>query len=89
MTFTFVLRALAAGAVALASAAALADDTIKVGLVAPFSGPFADYGKQMQAGINAYMKKNGDHVAGKKVEIIVRDTTGPDTCGSVIEKRAM
>jgi len=77
MSFTSTLRALTAGALVLASAAAFADDTIKVGLVAPFSGPFADYGKQMQAGINAYMKKNGDHVAGKKVEVIVRDTTGP------------
>ncbi len=77
MTRTFALRILIAGALGIASAGVLADDTIKVGLVAPFSGPFADYGKQMQAGINAYMKKNGDHVAGKKVEIIVRDTTGP------------
>jgi branched-chain amino acid transport system substrate-binding protein len=62
---------------ALASIQAVAQETIKVGLVAPFSGPFADYGKQMQNGINAYMKKYGDHVAGKKVEIVVRDTTGP------------
>ena len=77
MTLKFALRVLAAGALTVASAGVLAEDTIKVGLVAPFSGPFADYGKQMQAGINAYMKKNGDHVAGKKVEIIVRDTTGP------------
>jgi branched-chain amino acid transport system substrate-binding protein len=77
MTFRFALRTLAAAALVLANTAAIAEDTIKVGLVAPFSGPFADYGKQMQAGINAYMKKNGDHVAGKKVEIIVRDTTGP------------
>jgi branched-chain amino acid transport system substrate-binding protein len=77
MSFTSTLRALTAGALVLASATTFADDTIKVGLVAPFSGPFADYGKQMQAGINAYMKKNGDHVAGKKVEVIVRDTTGP------------
>ena len=77
MTRTFALRILIAGALGIASAGVLAEDTIKVGLVAPFSGPFADYGKQMQAGINAYMKKNGDHVAGKKVEIIVRDTTGP------------
>lgn len=77
MSFTFTLRALAAVAIVFTSASTFADETIKVGLVAPFSGPFADYGKQMQAGINAYMKKNGDHVAGKKVEVIVRDTTGP------------
>jgi len=77
MTYQLTLRAFAAAALVLVSANTLAEDTIKVGLVAPFSGPFADYGKQMQAGINAYMKKNGDHVAGKKIEIIVRDTTGP------------
>lgn len=78
MTFNNAARAIVAGALAFAFGTALADDgTIKIGLVAPFSGPFADYGKQMQAGIKAYMKKNGDTVAGKKIEIVVRDTTGP------------
>jgi branched-chain amino acid transport system substrate-binding protein len=57
--------------------AAHAEDTIKIGLVAPFSGPFADYGKQMEGGMKAFMKLNGDHVAGKKIEIIVKDDTGP------------
>ncbi len=42
-----------------------------------FSGPFADYGKEIEAGIKAFMKLHGDKVAGRKVEIIVRDTTGP------------
>src|SRR5215469_1145695 len=66
---------------ALLSAAPLAtegaQETIKVGLVAEFSGPFARYGTQMHNGIKAYMKQHGDTVAGKKVEIILRDTTGP------------
>lgn len=57
--------------------AARAQDTIKIGMIAPFSGPLADYGRRMQNGINAYMKVNGDTVAGKKIELIVRDTTGP------------
>ncbi|MGK5077276.1 ABC transporter substrate-binding protein [Janthinobacterium sp. HLX7-2] len=56
---------------------AQAQDTIKVGLIAPFSGPFADYGKQMEGGIKAYMAQHGSTVAGKKVEIIMKDTTGP------------
>ena len=56
---------------------AAAQETIKIGLVAPFSGPFADYGKQMEGGMKAYMKQHGDTVAGKKIEIIVKDTTGP------------
>jgi branched-chain amino acid transport system substrate-binding protein len=52
--------------------------TVKVGLISEFSGPFADYGKQMENGIKAYMEQNGDTVAGKKIEIITRDTTGPN-----------
>jgi branched-chain amino acid transport system substrate-binding protein len=66
-----------AGIAGLTSSAALAEETIKIGLIAPFSGPFADYGKQMEGGIKAYMKQHGDKVAGKKVEIIIKDTTGP------------
>ena len=66
-----------AGAALLAAADASAQDTIKIGLVAEFSGPFADYGKEIQNGINAWMKQHGDTVAGKKIEIITRDTTGP------------
>jgi branched-chain amino acid transport system substrate-binding protein len=51
--------------------------TIKIGMIAPFSGPFADSGQQLMGGIKAYIKQNGDTVAGKKVEILTRDTTGP------------
>ncbi|MGO4475044.1 ABC transporter substrate-binding protein [Massilia sp. 2TAF26] len=69
---------LAAGALSLTMLAqAAGEDTIKVGLIAPFSGPFADYGKQMEGGIKAYMAQHGSTVAGKKIEVIVKDTTGP------------
>src|SRR5690606_1446023 len=61
------------------AAQAANNDTIKVGLVAPFSGPFAQYGTQMYAGIQAYMLMNGDEVAGKKIELIRRDTAGAGT----------
>ncbi|MFZ6649740.1 ABC transporter substrate-binding protein [Undibacterium sp. TJN25] len=61
----------------LSAFAAHAEDTIKVGVIAAFSGPFADYGKQIEGGIKAYMRQNGDKVAGKKIEIIIKDTTGP------------
>nr|WP_238482297.1 ABC transporter substrate-binding protein [Noviherbaspirillum aridicola] len=61
----------------MATASAVAQETIRVGLIAPFSGPFADYGKQMEGGIRAYMKQHGDKVAGKKIELIIKDTTGP------------
>jgi branched-chain amino acid transport system substrate-binding protein len=54
-----------------------AQSTIKVGVVAEFSGPFAAYGQQIEAGMKAYMKQHGDTVAGHKVELITRDTGGP------------
>jgi branched-chain amino acid transport system substrate-binding protein len=60
-----------------AATTAHAQDTIKVGVIAAFSGPFADYGKQMEGGIKAYMAQHGNTVAGKKIEIIYKDTTGP------------
>jgi len=69
--------AMLAGVNFFAAAHVQAADTIKIGLIAAFSGPFADYGKQMEGGIKAYMAQNGDTVAGKKIQIIVKDTTGP------------
>jgi branched-chain amino acid transport system substrate-binding protein len=53
------------------------EDTIRIGLILEKSGPFASYGKQMENGIQSFMKINGDKVAGKKIELIVRDSTGP------------
>jgi len=77
MKFSSMLRSLAAVGLCLSALGAQAQETIKVGLIAAFSGPFADYGKMMEGGIKAYMKEHGDTVAGKKVEIITKDTTGP------------
>ena len=51
---------------------------VKIGLIAAFSGPFAAYGKNIENGMKTYLKLNGDTYAGKKVEIIARDTTGPE-----------
>ena len=66
------------GALALAAMpSAHAQNAIKVGVIAEFSGPFADYGAQIEAGMKAFMKEHGDTVAGKKVELITRDTKGP------------
>lgn len=50
---------------------------IKIGVVAAFSGPFADYGKNIENGMRTYLKLNGDTYANRKVELVVRDTTGP------------
>ncbi|MDQ2963582.1 MAG: ABC transporter substrate-binding protein [Pseudomonadota bacterium] len=60
----------------LAAGAALAQATVKIGVVAEFSGPFADYGAQIVGGMKTYLKLNGEVYAGKKIELVIRDTTG-------------
>ena len=50
-----------------------AQDTVKVGLILPLTGPFAPTGRQIEGGAKLYMQQHGDKVAGKKIELIVRD----------------
>ena len=77
------MRRLLAGCAGVAAAAALgvttadAQGTIKIGVVMTLSGQFADAGNQLDNGIKTYMKQHGDTVAGKKIEIIRKDTGGP------------
>jgi len=59
------------------SGAALGQGVVKLGMIGEFSGPFAQYGQQILGGMKAYMKQHGDMVAGKKIEIVQKDTTGP------------
>ncbi len=68
--------ALAAVAAALLPAAAHAQGTVKIGLIMPYSGQFADTATQMDDAIKLYIKQHGDTVAGKKIELIRRDTGG-------------
>jgi branched-chain amino acid transport system substrate-binding protein len=71
-----MIGALALGALAAAGPAARAEDTIKIGLLLEYSGPFAQNAQEVDNGLRLYMKQHGDAVAGKKIEIIKRDTTG-------------
>ncbi len=78
MKWTHAIRTVVAGAAMLAAAGlAQAQGVIKLGLVAEFSGPFAQYGQQMYGGMKTYMKLHGDTVAGKKIEVIQKDIGGP------------
>jgi branched-chain amino acid transport system substrate-binding protein len=52
------------------------EGTIKIGLILPYSGQFADTATQIQNGIDLYMKQHGDTVGGKKIEIIKKDVGG-------------
>jgi len=67
--------ALALTSLASADAAAQA---IKIGIVGPFSGPFAHYGTLFRNGAEAYIASQGGKLAGKDVELIYRDTGGPN-----------
>ena len=73
-----VALGMALGAAALTVALpAQAQGTVKIGLVLTLSGQFADAGNQLDNGIKTYMKQHGDSVAGRKIEIIRKDTGGP------------
>src|SRR5262245_52064783 len=67
---------LASLAVLLAAASADAQAPVKVGLIMPFSGQFADTAAQMDNAIKLYVQQKGDTVAGRKIEFIRRDTGG-------------
>lgn len=80
----FIWRAVLAAAFALLPLASAAADEpapaspIKIGLLAPFSGPFADFGDQFTKGIEIFMEEHGDTVAGRKIVILKRDANGLD-----------
>ena len=71
-----MLPAIFAAAAALFAAPASAQDTIKIGVILPYSGQFADTATQIDNGIKLYMKQHGDTVGGKKIEIIRKDVGG-------------
>lgn len=77
VTQTRLAAVLSAVAFLWAGAAPAADDTIRIGVIATYSGPYADYGKQFDSGIALYLKEHGGKIAGKKVEIVKKDTAGP------------
>ena len=65
----------AAAALALAFAAQ-AQQTVRIGLIMPYSGQFADTATQMDNAIKLYVKQHGETVAGRKLEFIRKDTGG-------------
>ena len=63
----------AAVAGAMALAPARAEDAVKIGLILPMTGGQASTGKQIDNAIKLYMQQHGDTVAGKKIEVILKD----------------
>jgi branched-chain amino acid transport system substrate-binding protein len=74
--FKRLLTASALAAGCLLASSVPAQEAIRVGMILEMSGPFADIGRQLLNGARAYVKAHGDSVAGRKIELIVKDTTG-------------
>ena len=62
-------------------ASASGQGTVKVGMVMPMTGPLAAAGQQVIAGARLYIKQHGDRVAGKQIELIVRDDASSGETG--------
>jgi branched-chain amino acid transport system substrate-binding protein len=61
---------------ALAATCAAAQQPVKVGVILAYSGQFADPSAQMDNGIKLYLAQHGDGVAGRKIELLRKDTGG-------------
>lgn len=68
-----ILQAAAAAALLAMPSASWAQDTVKIGLILPMTGQQASTGKQIKAAVDLYMAQHGNTVAGKKIEVILKD----------------
>ena len=64
-----------------------AEDTVKIGFILPMTGQQQSTGKQEAAAIKLYMAQHGDTVAGKKIELIIRDDAAvPDNTKRIAQE---
>ena len=79
-----VLKGMAATAAGsfLARPAIAADTTLKIGCSLPLTGAgFTAVGRELTGALKVYMAQHGDTVAGRKIELIIRDDAGvADNC---------
>ena len=68
-----LLKSVAALTLLTVPGAAIAQDTVKIGLILPMTGQQASTGKQISAAVKLYQAQHGDSVAGKKIEVILKD----------------
>ena len=66
---------------------AQAGTPLKLGLILSMTGPFASTGKQIEAGVRLYMAQHGDTVAGRKIEVLIRDdASAPDQARRIAQE---
>ncbi|WP_395686988.1 ABC transporter substrate-binding protein [Caenimonas koreensis] len=74
-----LIQSAVVAALALPGFGALAEEAFKIGLILPMTGQQATTGRQIEAAAKLYMAQNGDTVAGRKVQLIIKDDTSlPD-----------
>ncbi len=83
----FLMTAVISGLALTSMGATAQSDTFKIGLILPMTGPFASTGKQIEAAARLYIAQNGNTVAGKKVELIIKDdTSAPDVTKRIAQE---
>jgi branched-chain amino acid transport system substrate-binding protein len=66
---------------------ARAQETIKIGFIVPTTGQFSQIGKHLIAGAKYYMEERGATVAGKRIELLIRDDGGqPDAAKRIAQE---
>ena len=60
----------------LTGGAVRAEDSVKIGVILPMTGPSASTGRQIDAAIKLWMAQSGGKAGGKKVEVIIKDDAG-------------
>lgn len=85
---TMISRAALAAAIGFLCAGNGWADTVKVGVIAEFSGPFAIYGKQYKEAIETYVARHGTKAGDHDIEFIYRDVGGanPDLAKSLAQE---
>ena len=74
-------------AIAAGLAPAAAQEELRIGLIAPMTGPFAQVGADMTNGFKMYLDEVGSNFAGAKVNLIIEDSQGkPDTAVTKAKK---
>jgi branched-chain amino acid transport system substrate-binding protein len=66
---------------------AAAQEELRIGLIAPMTGPFAQVGADMTNGFKMYLDEVNSNFAGAKVNLIIEDSQGkPDTAVTKAKK---
>jgi branched-chain amino acid transport system substrate-binding protein len=87
MVRSYVVAAALAALWLSAADSGFAQDTVKIGFILPMTGQQQSTGKQESAAIKLFMAQHGDTVAGKKIELIIRDDSAvPDNTKRIAQE---